>query len=636
MTELTESQRKAFEAARARRLQKEAEVAAVPTERMRTMLGQGLLFGAGDEIEAAVTAPFSDQTYGEKLDEVRGKVKAYQEARPWEALGYEAGGAAIPALLAAPFTGGTSTASLARLGVIGAIEGGAYAFNTGEGGFANRAARAPGGAILGGIAGPAVGKAAPYVSAPFVAVVDAARRRLGGRGAKIVETELARLVEQSGKTVDELVEDVANGRLMVENATLRDALRAYRASGGPAATLMRDTLEARPKQTQQAAMTEIQRYLSDATDDNIVRSVRRSDEAFAQETRKAYAPFKTAQAPQEVQRELITAIQRVPGAADELNKAMLAETGGQQFLRVTPPANGIGPAKVEFAREPTMYEAELVRRTVKNYADGLYANKQGTAGEAVKGVEQGLRAALDGSSDALRQTRAGVATFKTAREQFDAGQKAFGKSADQIEVDFEYVMAKGDDAVKAFRAGVMDALRNRATTGRNVSLMRTLADPDSKEGKILRTIFPQDQLEEVLKVIDTAANARAASNSILGGSQTAITEAQLQRQGMALTQEDISGVLSADPIALAQTTGKILRSFAPQLTDGQRMQIMRVLVSEDPNFVQNALRDQTSLALLQGKVEALAEGIARGTRGAAVSQTSQVGGLLSQGVLTGQ
>ncbi len=636
MNELTEGQRKAFEAAQARLKAKEEKVANTPTERMRTAIGQGLLMGAGDEIEAGVKSLFTDQTYQQNLDEVRGKVKSYQEARPWEALGYEAGGIAIPSLLAAPFTGGASTLGLGRLAIMGAAEGGIYAFNTGEGSFANRASRVPGGAALGAVGAPLAARIVPYAAKPFVAVVDAARRRLGDRGAKIVETELGRLVEESGKSVDEIVDDVANGRLMVENATLRDAIRVYRATGGAAWTMLKNTLETRPKQTREAAMQEIQRYLADGSDSNIVRSVRRSDEAFAEETSKAYAPFKTQPAPDNVKAELITAIQRVPGSAEELNMALLAETGGKQFLKVTPPANGIGPSNVEFARAPTLYEAELVRRTIKNFSSGLYQKQQNTAGEAVKGVELGLRGALDDSSDALRSTRANVATFKTAREQFDAGQKAFGQSADQIEVDFEAVTSKGADAVKAFRAGVMDALRKRAETGRGASLMGTLANPDSKEGKILRTIFPQDQLDDVLKAIDTAANSQASASRILGGSDTAITSGQMQRQGIGITQEDISGVISADPMAMAQTAGKIIRSFAPQLSDAQRAKIMQVLISDDPNFVRNALQDQGSLALLQGKVEALVGQVATGAQGAVAGQSGQLGGLLSEGILTGQ
>jgi len=98
MGEMTEKQRAAYEAALARSKAQEQQREEVPTQRLRQM-GQGLTFGTADEIEARAMSLATGRPYEEVLSEIRGRLKAYKEARPIESTAYEIGGAAIPALI---------------------------------------------------------------------------------------------------------------------------------------------------------------------------------------------------------------------------------------------------------------------------------------------------------------------------------------------------------------------------------------------------------------------------------------------------------------------------------------------------------------------------------------------------------
>ena len=122
-------------------LQKKAIVVeqkqAVPKQRLRTA-AQGLTLGFGDELEAYARAAVSDRSVDEILSEIRGGIKDYQEAYPYEALAYELGGAA-----ATMFVPGGAPSTLGRLALRGAGEGAAYAYGTGEGGVGERASRVP-------------------------------------------------------------------------------------------------------------------------------------------------------------------------------------------------------------------------------------------------------------------------------------------------------------------------------------------------------------------------------------------------------------------------------------------------------------------------------------------------------------
>ena len=630
MSEMTEAQRRAFEAALQRNQSSEAARSAVPTQRARTAF-QGLTFGASDEIEARARSLATGRPYQEVLDEIRGGLKAYQGSRPVEATAAEIGGAVFPGLL----TGGAGLMGagarlLPRLGkaaAVGAAEGGAYAFGTGEGGFSERMSRVPGGAIAGGIAAPLAGEAATLALRPARAVIDIARRRLGGRGAAVVERELQRLQGESGKTVDEIVNDIANGRIMAENATLRDAVRSYRASGGEAATTLQQSMTSRPQQTREEAMTEIQRYLSDAGDQNVLRGVRRSEDEARAAERQAYGRFEGAPAPDEVVSSLAEALRRAPSAADEVSTMLRAQTGQSPFFQI------LEDGSVQFTRQPTLMEAERVRRAISNRASQLYRGGQGGAGEAVADVGQQLRGAIDVAVPEMGATRAQAATVRTARDSFEQGRSLFGRSADEIEMEFEAVSASGDEAVRSFRAGAMDALRRRMDTGMRKSMMDRLRTPDTKEGRIFRTIFPPDQFPDVLARIDRAAESQAASTAVLGGSPTAITARQLDRQGMNLSAEDFSSALSGDIAGLARTASKLVGGMSRGLTDAQRKRIVDVLISEDPEMVRRALQDQSGMAMLQRAVDDISARLASGARRGAVILPAEAGGGATGGLL---
>lgn len=627
---MTDAQRRAFEAARERSGAAQEVRNAVPTQRTRSAL-QGLTFGGADEAEAYLTSTFTGKPYEEALNEVRGKLKAYQGARPWESLGYEVGGAALPAIVASVFSGGAAAPasasrlfpSLARAAAIGAGQGGAYAFGTGEGGLAARAARVPAGAVAGGIAAPVASLAVSGASRPLTALLDVARRRLGGRGAKIVEAELQRIAQEGGFTPDEAAQRVASGQIVAETETLRDIVRVYRTLGGEAATTLRETLPRRAEQGREAAMSEMQRYLAGGADQNVLRQVRQADDVARAAERQAYAPFRAQEAPPELVSQLGEALRRVPSAAEEVSIALKAETGQSPFFQIG--ENGA----VTFTRAPTVAEAESVRRALDNRATALYRGSMGGAGEAVSGVAGQLRGLLDVSVPELASTRANAAALRGARDAFENGRKAFARSADEVEVEFERLT--DPQAIEAYRAGLMDALRRKYSTGQQASLMGILNNPERKEGAILRTVFPQDQLPDVLRTIENAARSQQTANYVVGGSQTAASTQQARRVGMDIGAEDVSGVLALDPMAIGRVGMKLVRSFTPELTDAQRKQVVDILVSENPEVVRRAFQDESGMAVLQRGVESLVEIIKSGARPAsAVGATQGVTGLLAQ------
>ena len=628
MAELTEKQRLILDEARKRKLAAEtAEKAeqeqlrlAVPTERLRTA-GQGLTFGFGEEIEAALRAPFSERSYDEIVADLRQRIQDYRQARPIESMAYEMGGAAIPALI----PGGQS--SLLRAGGRALLEGATYGVGTGEGGITERLSNVPESAIGGAVGGVIGYGGAKALSGATSKLLDTARRTLGNRGSTVVENEIQRLVKQTGKTADEITQDIIDGRLLAENKTIQAAVRALRAQGGEASTVIQRGLENRPAVTREAAMGELRKSLGGggATSQAVQR--RASEEATIAAERQAYSPFARQEAPAEVVEGLEDSLTRVPSAAKEVEIQYRADTGRSPFFSVD--EEGV----VTFDRTPTVAEAEMIRRAIASRANRFYTKGMGGAGSSAKTVEQNLRELLDVNVPDLATVRSQASAVRTNRDAYAAGQKALVGDINEKLADFAELSQRSPDAVEAFRAGLMQALEAKAATGSRQTMIRNLTNPETKEGKLLAEVFPQDQLDNALRSLSIASDAQEAASKVLigTGSPTAETGLEIARQVENINPSEISGALGGSVVDSVSIVKKIMNKFVrTNLTDAERTRIAQILVSSDPTLVRNAIIDETGLARLVQRGNELVNSLQNPIRGAATNVGAQVGGLLEE------
>jgi hypothetical protein len=575
--------------------------AAVAPQRVRSM-AQGLLLGGADEAEAYLRS-LAGENYDAALADIRTKTKAYQQAEPGAALSYELAGGMLPMFVpgAAPATIARTAPMMARLSGMaakGAGIGGVTAFNTGEGDVIDRLSRVPQGVAIGAVAAPVVSSAIGGVGFGVDKLMDSARRLTGDRGAKIVETEIQRIVKESGMTPEQVVQGIVSGNIMAENATMSMAVRGMYAKGGEAATTIQKGIEVRPDLLRGAAVSEMQQRLA-GQPGNVMAQYKISDAAAKQVEKEAYADAfgKGGVISPLLLSGMTDALKRSPQSVKNINELYVAETGKKPFFSF----NAAGD--VEFSRTPTLEDAEIIRRGIQTSVDEAYSGGRGGVGSALKTVEESLRAALDTSSKALANARVQAAARRSTREAFAEGRKIFGKSADEAEIYFNDLISD-PASVSALRAGVMDALRNKMSTGQRTSMMARLASPDSKEGQILRTIYPQDDLPGILSRIELAAQSQSAKNLILKGSTTAPTQGQAARVGMDISAEELVNI--TNPMTAMRVLGKFINKQAPNLNEEQRNAVARVMVSNDPQLVQKAIIDNSQMALLQQKLKTAA------------------------------
>jgi hypothetical protein len=368
-------------------------------------------------------------------------------------------------------------------------------------------------------------------------------------------------------------------------------------------------------------MKDVQKGLAPDGRSNIMMQHRMDEEAIKAAEKAMYdaAYAQGGVVTQPLLQSFATAAKRSPKTAAEISEYYQTQSGKSPFFRFKP--NG----DVEFARTPTIEDMEILRRGLQEQVNVAYTGGKGAAGEALKDLETALRAQIDLAAPAVGQARTQAKTVRTNAEAFTEGRQALSKSADEVEVMFSRM---NPGQIKAFRNGLMDALRSRAATGSRFSMMRNLANDETKEGQILRMVYPGDMLDNTLASIQRSVQSKAASDRILSGSPTASSLKQADRFGMNVSADDVRQSLGGDAFALYRTLRKVVNLNTPNLTEKQRDDIAKVLVSTNPDVVRRALTDDSAMTAL---LNAIRTGGARLSSGAASSAAQISGNRYQQG-----
>jgi hypothetical protein len=249
---------------------------------------------------------------------------------------------------------------------------------------------------------------------------------------------------------------------------------------------------------------------------------------------------------------------------------------------------------------------EIARRGLKADINKKYNTAgEGDIAKELQPYEEKLRDLINKAAPAVGEARAQAASDKVTSRAFNDGKLAFGKSPDQVQIEFEKLVSSSPESVSAYRAGIMAQLRNKMSMGGRTSMMANLESAEAKEGQILRIIYPQDKVEDILKLARVASQSQRASSKVTGGAATAETLLESKNIGINISPQEVASVFSGDAFTTMRVVSKFVEKNAPNLSPEQKQQVARILVSEDPSLVSNALRDQSGMAMLQQKLQTL-------------------------------
>ena len=606
----------------------DAETGLTLSEKAR-LSSAGLLMNFSDEVLAATRALFGED-YDEAVADERAKLEGAREKEG--SLKYEIGGAVVPAVAAAPFTGGASVPlTMGRLATIGGAQAFGSAVGAREGDFIDRVTEDPAAlateTAVGVVAGPTVSKGVKYGGKALKGILSPGgsfARFLTGKISRPVETEIRRIAEDSGIKYEDIVERIGKGEIFPDLSpqAAKDVAGLYTSSGRGGQAIA-DVVVRRADELPTEARATLQADLSpDSITGNITKffnkKIKDIQDAESDSYKKIFA--------------------KGISPSNSLNLAVQELLQGQKFLRnkvntlmstnKKPPLFKVVEGQVELLDDVDLETAEIVRRSLKDKTDASFRTGEGSLGTAVANLEDELRTIIDKVSPELAKTRAGWAKVSKMKDIFDEGKKVLNKSSEEAEILMDGILGSGDDElINSFRSGVAFRLKTQAEkpAGRT-SQIKNLADEKSGMRIILERLYPGDSVEEAFNKIKLANKALETQTKVIGGSPTAGRLEAVKRQGSA-------GDIIADTADVALTgniTAPVLRFVRRTLgknsglTADQLEQVSKIIITEDPDIMQKALIDPQIQQLLVSRINAFANLVQMGAGGAGAYGAGEV------------
>ena len=582
------------------------------------MAAQGVSYNFADEAEAAAVAAATGKPYPEVIQEIRTKLKNYQMENPKAAAAWEFAGGMLPSAVLAYATRGKAkgpvtaeqasslfTRFFPNVGKTMGF-GGAESVVAGIGASeespldrifnASRLAEgATGSAVAGGMytGGKGLLKG---VSLTADLLRIAARRT----DKDIVNREIQRIADDAGVSIEQAGEMLANGEAISNNPQVAEALAALRARS-PQASQAIGEAQPRVKEVQAEAAETIAGGLGGGMSKNTFTIARANDQKLKKLTDDEYKKVDGVNtlASGELVDQIVDVIQRAPAGGRKIQEAYRSQTG-TPFFKV----NEAG--EIEFLRDPTVLDAEYLMRVVN--AEGNKLTEKGGA-DGIIGINlmdagNSLRNIIDVELPEIINARSVASNAFQVKDAYNLGKKILGKSPEEVENIFLDLSEAGNqEALDAFRLGFLANLKSNMSGANKTTFINNLLDEANTKGMNLRTIFPESMLDEALEKLGIAQRTQQSFGRMTGGSDTAQKMAAMQRQGSASGAarliSDAAQAGRGDVNSAASILDRIIRQFAPNLSDSQAGRVAEVLISQDPEIVRKALTDRTVLRQVQ-------------------------------------
>jgi hypothetical protein len=600
------------------------------SQKMRTFM-QGVSMGWSDEVEGAIASMFSDNTYDEERDAIRAKLNAYKAANPNEALSLEVIGAIVPMFTPVGWLakGAGVSATAARAFLAAGTEGTIYGAGISEG---ENVGEVSGDAVTGAVtsltSGGGLWLAGKGIKGIGSEVYNWARKRLGDKPADVVEAELARLVNLTGKSVDEVVADIASGRIMANNQTLTIAIKTIINEGGDAGRAALAMASSNASTTAGKAKATLQKIFSPKSmtdDNNIVKYMEATEEALTQAERKAYggAMDGVEEVTPEIQGMLQNLIVRYPTAAKEL-KALYTEMGLGDDAFIKSDKNG----NIILNKMASLEDAESMLRVLKENLNTMFLRGKNSRAINLKEIADDLQKKLDVTYPDLGAARSQAAIVRSAQRAYKQGKAFFGTGKNVEELDAYLTNLKKDGSpedMEGFLNGFLLSAKNQMRTA--PSTMKNAADETKNIGLLLRTVMDKaglkgKQLIDQLDIAGDMDRLRKAMPTTAGSPTQALGQESLKRgTGGSILNTLVTGMPSPQDILNAVTN--ITSKTPVRLTPDQNLEIVKVLFSTKPEVVRKALTDETGMAQLGDAVGKIIDNVLKGSNRPIQQQATQ-------------
>lgn len=590
----------------------------------RVGVGQGLMMGYGDELEAYIRSKLpGGRPYEEELTDVRQKIQTAQQERPIAATTAEVGGSLAPtvaALAAIPFTGGASApvagtllGNIVRGGIrgaaIGGAQGGIEGFGKGEGGFENRAQRALGEAAVGGVVGGTLGSAIPAAGAAFRGAFSSPTTRAQNRLLDVIgeqgmtpEQVAAQYARRQAEGVKpEIIADMfPGGAVAGESRRVLNMPGANRAEITEQLVQRMDEQGPRVAQAFGAATGTNQKFFTVLDDLEKTRKVDASplyDAAYVKPARTSTLDQLILRAPDE--------------AFSEAQRAARYE--GLVFPNLVATSND-GARKI--VGDYTVKDVDMVKRgldrIIETNTDAITGKANSEARRATT-LKNAIVGEVDKMAPEYAQARAAWAGPSAVMEAMKAGQRLFNERA---EITARDIAKLGQSEKEGFLIGALDAVNQRIgrkIEGQDVTGAFRSGNAKSQiEAALSATGKKPDEVKSITNAlfadIEREAMMANTNRQLRAISQTAPLQAEEQafrdsmRASTGFLRDMQTGGISGGLAGLLQRGGERLATgLTEQGAQRTNAEIARMLFPNTQQGVTQAMDELTLRALQRGR-----------------------------------
>ena len=258
----------------------------VASDKVR-LIAQGALLNYSDEAIAGVKSLFSDKDYDEIVAIER---NILDKARDKDgSLKYEMGGALAPALVAMPFTGGTSVPlTFGRVALLSGGQGLVASLGAQDDTISPMEVAVETG--ISTAAGPIFAKLTNVVSGIAKKGFEKTYGKIMGNLNKNVEDKIVEIAGKANVSTDDIIEAVQQGKIIPEiNDTMVENIRALYAKSSMAGSVLQPALQKRATEMPKKVSADIQKSLAkDQPTGNILQDIQKTENALKASQSKAY------------------------------------------------------------------------------------------------------------------------------------------------------------------------------------------------------------------------------------------------------------------------------------------------------------------------------------------------------------
>lgn len=540
-------------------------------DRLR-QVAQGATFAWGDEIEAGVRSLFGDETYDEEKAKIQGEINAYQTARPWESMAYEAGGGlltggaggarAVAAAGLRKFAPGllramTATSPVTRTGaaaLTGAAEGAAYGTGAAEQG---------GDVISQGLLGAGTGA----LLNPIMSKIPDGIKAMVRKAEETTDDQASRAVGKLFRSDFDTPEEATSAlrRMGPEGLPIHagptlagGAKYAHGALGSRAKKRIEDTL----MEGQKSQRGRVKTAYGQGTDPDAVNfydEIARMNKARAATGRPLYDAAEASGLDHSQIDRLTDIFFATDRELPDQIKSIVYRANQEALFDKTTLGN-VSPLKM----------FDYVKRGFNKEIDAaMDAGERSRLANLLR-MKREMTDILD-ENEAYKKARHTWADDSEVITAAKVGRKLFAGDFDELQV---LVRDMTETQREAFRVGAIRAMREKVdkaamTTSDAKKLMRSKEIQDR-----LRMAFKSDaEYEDFAAKMSAEIDMTNTKNEILGGSSTARNlQAKEAIEGGLLDPKSLldAGVMAADPLymavaALKKGMGK--RKMTPEVVD---------------------------------------------------------------------